>query len=47
MVRLLTLLAESDLEWILALWTVCVCWGEEVGVWENEGEIQHCSYAEL
>lgn len=26
---------------------VCVCWGEEVGVWENEGEIQHCSYAEL
>ena len=49
MVRLLTLLAESDLEWILALWTACmwVCWDEEVGIWEKEGEMQHCSYAEL
>lgn len=33
-VRLLTLLAESDLEWILALWTVCVCVG--VKRWEYE-----------
>ena len=46
-VRLLTLLAESDLEWILALWTVCVCVCVCVGVkrWEYERTRERCRTA--